>query len=96
LRKQGARARARGAKGIKKKSDVPTYVPAFFEIFLRFLGLILENIFMVFLGSSCRETANSAIKQIDGKRREGGKKILNFFGQKLLTWTSPKKCLWCF
>jgi hypothetical protein len=30
---------------------------------LRFSGLILENIFMVFLGSSCRETAKNAIKK---------------------------------
>jgi hypothetical protein len=30
---------------------------------LRFSGLILENIFMVCLGSSCRETAKNAIKK---------------------------------
>jgi hypothetical protein len=34
-------------------SDVPTCLP--FSRF--FLGLILENIFVVFLSSSCRETA---------------------------------------
>jgi hypothetical protein len=53
----------------KKKNDVPTYLP-FFELFLRFSGLILENIFMVFLGSSCRETAKNATKKIDGERRQ--------------------------
>jgi hypothetical protein len=37
---------------------------------LRFSGLVLENVFMVFLGSSCRETAKNAIKKIDGKRRQ--------------------------
>jgi hypothetical protein len=30
---------------------------------LIFSGLILENILMVFLGSSCRETAKNAIKK---------------------------------
>jgi hypothetical protein len=30
---------------------------------LRFAGLILENIFVVFLGSPCRETAKNAIKK---------------------------------
>jgi hypothetical protein len=46
---------------------------------LRFSGLILENIFMVFLGSSCRETAKNAIKKVDGKRRQEFF-FLNFFG----------------
>ena len=46
---------------------------------------------MVFLGSSCRETAKNAIKKIDGKRRkEKSFFFLNFFGQKFLTWTFPK------
>jgi hypothetical protein len=50
---------------------------------LRFLGLILENIFMLFWGSSCRETAKNAIKQIDRKRRQEKSFFsLNFFGQK--------------
>jgi hypothetical protein len=44
------------------KNDVPTYLP-FFDIFLIFSGLVLENIVMVFLGSSCRETAKNAIKK---------------------------------
>jgi hypothetical protein len=30
---------------------------------LRFSGLILENMFVVFVGSPCRETAKNAIKQ---------------------------------
>jgi hypothetical protein len=65
---------------------------------LRFFGLILENIFVVFLVFglliSCRETANeSTIKKVDGKGKTTGKKggFLSFFGQKLLTWTFPKK-----
>jgi hypothetical protein len=38
---------------------------------LRFSGLISDNIFVVFLGSSCRETAKNAIeKKIEGKRRQ--------------------------
>jgi hypothetical protein len=53
----------------KKKSDVPTYL--LFFLCVRFSGLIIENIFMVFLGSSCRETAKNAIKKkIDRKRRK--------------------------
>jgi hypothetical protein len=66
---------------------------------LRFFGLILENISVVFLGSSCRETAKNAIKKIGGKMENTtGKNIffLNFFGQKLLTWTSPKRFLLVF
>jgi hypothetical protein len=37
---------------------------------LRFSGLILENMLMVFLGSSCRETVEKAIKKKDGKTRQ--------------------------
>jgi hypothetical protein len=48
---------SRGDEEKKKKSDAPTC-----PLFLRFLGLTLEHIFMVFLGSSCRETAKNAIK----------------------------------
>jgi hypothetical protein len=59
---------------------------------LRFSGLILENIFMVFLGSPCRETAKKRDKKIDGKRRQDKSLflVLNLFGQKFLTWTFPK------
>jgi hypothetical protein len=60
----------------KEKSDVPTYLP-FLRFFLRFSGLILENSFMVFLSSSCRETAKNAIKESDGKKR----KEKSFFSQ---------------
>jgi hypothetical protein len=38
---------------------------------LRFSGLILENIVMVFLGSSCRETAKNAIKKIRWEKTKG-------------------------
>jgi hypothetical protein len=38
----------KGRQSQKKKRR--TYLPTFFEIVLRFLGLILENIFVVFLG----------------------------------------------
>jgi hypothetical protein len=60
---------------------------------LRFSGLISGSNFVVFLGSSCRETAKNAIKKPMGKDdREKGKKISTFpaNGQKFLTWTSPK------
>jgi hypothetical protein len=46
---------------------------------LRFSGLILENIFMGFLGSSCRETAKNAIKNFlmgkDDRKEETHKTI---------------------
>jgi hypothetical protein len=77
-------APAQGAPKKKKKTG-GTYLPTFFEIFLRFSGLILENIFMVFLSSSCRETAKNAInKNFDGERRKDFFP-LNFFGQTFLT-----------
>jgi hypothetical protein len=44
---------------------------------LRFSGLVLENVFVVFLGSSCRETAKNAIKKSMGK--DDRKKV--FFSQ---------------
>jgi hypothetical protein len=53
---------------------------------LRFSGLILENIFMVFLGSSCRETAKNAIKKSMGKDERKNKsqlfgpKVKSFYG----------------
>jgi hypothetical protein len=44
---------------------------------LRFSGLILEHIFMVFLGSSCRETAKSAIKQNRWEKTTGKRGALS-------------------
>jgi hypothetical protein len=71
-----------GVKGRPRKKTKTknggTYLPTFFEIFLRFSGLILENIFMVFLGSSCRETAKNAIKKSRWENTTG-KKV--FFSQ---------------
>jgi hypothetical protein len=64
-----------GTHGAQKKEEKkttylpPTYLPtylSFFEIFWDFFCLILENVLMVFLGSSCIETAKNAIKKIDG------------------------------
>jgi hypothetical protein len=54
----------RGVNPPPKKKKRRTYLPAFFWGFWRFSGLILENVLMVFLGSSCRETAKNAIKKI--------------------------------
>jgi hypothetical protein len=39
--------------------------------FLRFFGLILENIVMAVLGSSCRETAKHAIKKNRWEKKTG-------------------------
>jgi hypothetical protein len=50
---------AKGFLGIAKKSDVPIYL-----LFLRFLGISgsgFRTHFVVFLSSSCRETAKNAI-----------------------------------
>jgi hypothetical protein len=64
---------------------------------LTFSGLILENTFVVFFGSSCRETAKNAIKKIEGKKTtEKSVFFPQLFGQKFLTWTSPKKFLMVF
>jgi hypothetical protein len=63
---------------------------------LRTSGLILENICVVFLSSSCSIQRNGQ-KRDNKNRREKttgadrGILFLNFFGKKFLTWTSPKK-----
>jgi hypothetical protein len=46
---------------------------------LRFSGPILENIFVVFLGSSCRETAKNAIKKNSMEKRKDERKKVCFF-----------------
>jgi hypothetical protein len=46
-------------------------------MFFRLSGLILENVFVVFLGSSCRETAKNAIKK--SMEKDERKKV--FFSQ---------------
>jgi hypothetical protein len=65
---------------------------------LRFSGLILENVLMGFLSSSCRETAKNVIqKNIEGeKRQENGFVFLICFGKKFSTWTSAKNILVVF
>jgi hypothetical protein len=91
---KGQGTRAGATKKKIKKSDVPTYLP-FFEIFLRFSGLISENILMVFLGSSCRETAKNAIKTIEGKRRQETSFFsLNYFRPKAFDMKFPQKVVY--
>jgi hypothetical protein len=51
-----------------KATHLPTYLPSF-EIFKAF-RFIFEDIFIVFLSSSCRETAKKAIKNY-GKKTTG-------------------------
>jgi hypothetical protein len=46
--------------------------------------------FMVFLGSLCRETAKNAIKN-KSMGKDDRKTKFNFFGQFFFTWTSPNK-----
>jgi hypothetical protein len=81
---------SRGAEGKKKNGG--TYLPTFFEIFLRISGLILENIFMVFLGSSCRETAKNAIKK-NSMGKDERKKVFfsQLFRPKVFDIDFPKK-----
>jgi hypothetical protein len=90
---------ARGRrKKEEKKCDVPTYLP-FFEFFWRFSGLILENIFVVFLGSSssCRETGKKRDKKkVDGKRRQEKSVFSWLFRPKVFDMDFPQKVLWCF
>jgi hypothetical protein len=62
-----------------------------FWVLLRFLGVILENIVMEFLSSSCRETAKNATKK-NSKGKNDTKKVFfcQLFRQIFKTW------LWCF
>jgi hypothetical protein len=59
---------------------------------LRFSGLILENNFFygVFGLLMQRNGQKTRLKKSMGKD-DRKKKILNFFGQKFLTWIFPKK-----
>jgi hypothetical protein len=83
---------SRGTKKKKKRGRCHgTFFEIPFEIFsFQFSGLVLENVFVVFLGSSCRETAKNAIK---ANRR--GKTTRFFFPSQLSTFP-PKSFLWCF
>jgi hypothetical protein len=73
---------------------------------LRFFGLILENIVMVFLGCSFIETAKNATKKIGGEIRKGKgvekkkvkKKVVfsQLFRPKAFDMDFPKGCWWCF
>jgi hypothetical protein len=59
---------------------------------LRFSGLILENILMVFLGSSCRETAKNAIKIISMGKDERKKVVFSqLFRPKVFVIDFPQK-----
>jgi hypothetical protein len=79
----------------RKKSDVPTYLP-----FLRFFAIFRFNFRKYFYG------VFRLLMQRNGQKRDKtnrwqkttGKKffVLNFFGQKFLTWIFPKSFLWCF
>jgi hypothetical protein len=78
----------------RKKTGVPTYyLPTYlFWDFLRFSGLILESIFMVFLGSSCRETAKNAIKIISmGKDERKKASFSQLFRPKVFDIDFPQK-----
>jgi hypothetical protein len=61
---QGPRAKGRLRKKNKKATHIRTYL--FLSFFVRVSRLILKKQIVVFLGSPCRETANNAIKKIEG------------------------------
>jgi hypothetical protein len=74
--RQGEFKNTQGAP--KKKKQKRGYLPTY--LFLRFFEIFrsdLENIFMVFLGSSCRETAKNAIKKMSMGKDER-KKVFFF------------------
>jgi hypothetical protein len=55
-------------------------------------GLILKNVFVVFLGSSCRETAKNAINKYRWEKTTGKMFFfLNFFRPKVFDMYFPKK-----
>jgi hypothetical protein len=89
----GTRSGTQGAlKGEKKKRR--TYLPTFFRDFLRFPGLILGTTYMVFLSSSCRETAETRLKQSKEKKRQDFF-FSQLFSQKAFDMDSPKSFV-CF
>jgi hypothetical protein len=61
---------------------------------LRFSGLILENVFIVFLGSSCRETAKNAIKIISMGKDERKKENPQLFRPKVFDIDFPQKVVY--
>jgi hypothetical protein len=70
----------------KKKKKKATYLPTYLP-FLRFFEIFRSGFrkhFVVFLGSSCRETAKNAIKKIDGKRRKETSFFFSTFSAKSL------------
>jgi hypothetical protein len=81
-----------------KKSDVPAGTCLLKKKdFLKFSGLVLRNIFVVFLSSSRRETAKHVIKKTEEKKRQETLFFpLNFFGKRFLTWTPPQELLVVF
>jgi hypothetical protein len=60
------------------------------------LGLVLEIIFVVFLSSSCRETAKNAIKKIEAEKRQGLLFFPQLFWQKAFDMDFLQNVLWCF
>jgi hypothetical protein len=78
-----------GAPKKRKKNDVPTYLPflRFFEIFRSDFRKYFYGVFGLLMQRNGQKRYKTKSMGKDGR----GKKNLNFFGQKLLTWTSPKK-----
>jgi hypothetical protein len=81
----------------KEKSDVlPTY------LFLRFFEIFRSDFRKYFYGVLGLLIQRNGQKRDKKNQREIRQEksfflsTFNFFGQKFLTWTSPKKFLWCF
>jgi hypothetical protein len=79
----------------RKKSDAPTYLP-----FLRFFKTPRSDFRKYFygvFGLIMQRNGQKRYKKNRWEKTEGKKfYFLNFFGQKFLTWTSPKKFLMVF
>jgi hypothetical protein len=86
----------RGFKGhlSKKEKKRDRYHGIFFLDCLRFSGLILENIFIVFLGSSCEKRPKTRFKK-KTKGKDDRKKVFfsQLFRPKVFDMDFPKKVL---
>jgi hypothetical protein len=90
----GANYQGAPVKKEKRKATYQWHLPTylffrFFEIF----GSVLENNYVVFLGSSCRETAKSALKKSRCEKTTGKTFFFpsDFSARSFLHGLSPKK-----
>ena len=88
---------SQGAPGEKNKRG--RCHGTFFWNCLRFSSRVLENVFMVFLGSSCRETAKNAIEKNRREKTTGNVFLFSTFLAKRFwhgVYPKGKSFFWCF